>query len=370
MYGHEKIGRILYLAAVHRMMIPNFISRLIPQGEIIAEVGVRGVLGAAQELNIDHLQLLRSFQEGELSGPGTEEEARALIVEIALNNLDLNRDEYKFSEYVRNVNLASAYLNVSDHLVDYAEVKLGSEVIGEDIPKWMTGFEPYDLVTGGSYQGICTVMGKPGSGKTTLMLAIMHWLRKTGIADEMWFYETEIPMSLMLYKMRPLRADFQYTDRDRLVCGMVPVQQILQEAQENPNPRRIIGIDSADVLAGGGEDGRRFAIEDIYRDLVRLKNCSLMVFNASQMRRTDKTVSIDSGSEAASKAWYSDIILGVHRLTTGFSGMQQVTLNVPKNRFGVPDQAVSFRFNYERYTWDVPEFQKDQLTAGQEEDGW
>src|SRR6185369_13476416 len=128
--------------------------------------------------------------------------------------------------------------------------------------------------------------------------------------------------------------------------------------------------DSPDVMAGGTLEGRRFALEEIYRDLIRLKQHCKHVFVASQARRQDRTLSQESVAEAWAKAFYVDIIITMNRMGRGTGQWSRVRSSVGKNRFGPPDRELNFSFNYADLSWEVDSAARENIGSGGEDEDW
>jgi predicted ATP-dependent serine protease len=162
---------------------------------------------------------------------------------------------------------------------------------------------------------------------------------------------------MMLYRTMEARARTKFKKNDLLICGAASMTEIIAKVQQSPDPNRVIFIDSPDVMAGGTSEGRRFAIEAIYREMVRLKGMCKLVVVASQTRRKDGRLALESVSEAWSKVHYSDMVLSLTRLGSANAegdpnnGQRSVRLSVHKNRFGVTDRYIPFVFDYGDLSW-------------------
>lgn len=327
----------------------------MPQGQLVAAVAKHGTQGTAADLGVSTDQLENLITAGAGSSEGSLEEFRMLAVQAALSELEMRRDDLPTTAWVKEVSALQFVLedSLSNELVRHETASLGDLPVLEHIPKFNSGFVPLDQSTGGLYQGILLLIAKPGHGKTSMMLSIMEALRKKNAASSLWFYETEIPMKLMRWRMKPITERTEFKKEDLLVCGNLSIPDIVRQVDEAPDPERVIFIDSPDALAGGSADTRRFVLESIFRDLVRLKSVCKMVVVSSQPRRNDSKITLESGAEAWAKAWYSDIIVGVSRVNELQGGGHRVRLSVVKNRFGIPDQEVSFRYNYGDLSWEA-----------------
>jgi hypothetical protein len=277
-----------------------------------------------------------------------------LVAQYLTAELDLRRDELSLAEWLDRMGEVNTYQKgKGQDLISSDEVSLDTEVADDDMPKFRSGFDPLDQLMGGLYQGILTLMAKSGHGKTSFMLSIMEALRQNNVAEELWFFETEIPVRLMMYRMRAAKKRTQFTSGDRLICGAISSGEILRRVLDNPNPSRVIFVDSPDVMAGGMGENKRFGIESIYRDLVAVKEKSMLVIAASQVRRKDRlNLTMESVAEAWVKVHYSDMLVGASKLPQVSRNFSQVRYSVSKNRFGLADQEVTFGYNYGDLSWE------------------
>lgn len=345
--------------------------RYCPQGPIIDAISHNGIAGASAELDLGIAQLYNLHEEGKRGGPGSDQEFRFLLAQVISSEIDLRRDELVLTDYFKLMETLSQYVNVtSDNLVDNDEAVLDKVPDSTPLIKWNSGFEPFDLITGGFYQGIMMLMGRPGHGKTTVMLSMMEALRVSGTASSIWFFELEIPLQLMLFRNSPSRQRTKFKGDDRIVCGLSSLETVIERVKENPDPNRVIFIDSPDVMAGGVGEGRRFAVEELYRDLIRLKSLCKLVVVASQARRNDRTLTLESGSEAWAKAFYVDIIITLSRMGRGVGQWSRVRCSVPKNRFGPPDREITFSYNYNNLSYEVDSVAREQVGILDSEEDW
>lgn len=354
------LSRLFYLASeVNPQKPKKELLKYIPQSDLIFSIIDKGLAGTAEDLDIPLSQLQNLYDEGSVSGRGTPEEFRTLISKVILSELELRRESMSMSTYLSAVRDVNEYLTLSNaNLVRSAESDLGEFSEGNtdlyQIPKFDTGCSPYDLLVRGFYQGIITLIGRPGHGKTSHLISIMEGARSSGIASSLWFYEQEIPLNMMLYRMSHTARRTKFIKgKDRLICGQKTISEIEDDVAREPDLERILFIDSPDVMAAGTGDEKRFAIEDIYLGLIRLKPYCKAIFVTSWPRRKDRVISLESGAEAWAKAWYSDIILGLTKLGRASGGYNQVRLTSVKNRFGISDVNLTFLYDYESLLWDT-----------------
>jgi predicted ATP-dependent serine protease len=274
-----------------------------------------------------------------------------------LDNVEIQRGELSTSEYLdltRQIAMYSASEEVELIRDEVIDLDNDSEFeLDNVIPKWETGFTPMDAITGGHYQSITMLIGRPGHGKTSLMLSILESMVISNVASSVWFVELEIPGELMRYRIKPIRERTNFRKgKDLLLCGNHTIESIQEMVKENPDPGRVIFIDSPDVMASGAGEQKRHVLEEIYLKLIQLKWDTQALIVSSWPRRRDRTISLESAAEAWAKAWYSDIIIGLAKLGQTRSGMNNVRLNIVKNRFGPSEQETTFQYNYNDLSWD------------------
>lgn len=239
-----------------------------------------------------------------------------------------------------------------DSLFQMVRVSMNKLDPEKEIEKWNSGFTPVDLVCGKLYQSLMVMMGRPGIGKTSLMLTMAECIKRE-LGWRISFFEQEIPDQLMQARMSPIvRRGNPFDDDDVLVTGGATIDDIVDIAQEKPGDQ-VIFIDYPDLMASSG-DSKRTDIEDIYKVTVRLKSISRMVVVASQPRRRDNVLSQASVADAWAKAWYADIIIGIQGIGRG-----KYMLRGLKNRFGPPENEVRFEYNLADLTFKDPVMEED-----------
>lgn len=339
------LARLVFLLASRKLSLPDVVAKYLPGGSWLKLLahgpGLSGI-------PLDRFEKL--YERGERLGPGTPEEAIAIIAAL----LDRSTMELPSME---KMNVFSALDRMS-----VAPVMLGAEVHVDlheyqhdrqevEFVKWDSGFGPLDDVYLGLYQGLFIVMGKPGTGKTSLLLSVMGHLVDQGIP--VLFVENEIPATMLKARLEPIFQRTTFNPGDRLVCASWGTPEILQWITDNPDPNRVVFFDSPDVITGGGGE-RRFTIEKAYQDLIRIKLASRAVFVTSQPRRSDKVLQLESTAEAWSKAWYCDGLIGVNHAGESTNGNARLRISNLKNRFGPSNRTMIFEYDYENLAWSYP----------------
>lgn len=351
--------RLVYLAAEVNPPFPqNGLMKLVNQGDLLKKVASLGIQGASKDYGIPVDQLENLYSEGSSFGRGSQEEFRILLSSQMLEALDLKKEDLPVSEYLQLTRRVAEYstgAGVSIIETDVVDLSDDSnfDLSLSQIPKWNTGFTPLDALTGGHYQSIMMLIGRPGHGKTSLMLSILEGIITTDIASSVWFFELEIPSKLMLYRILPIRERVAFRKgKDLLLCGNYSIDDVIEKVKADPDPDRIIFIDSPDVMAADTGEDKRFKLEQIYLKLIQLKWLCKAVIVATWPRRNDRSISLESAAEAWAKAWYSDIIIGLNKLGQARGGKHNVRLNIVKNRFGPSEQETTFQYDFVDLDWD------------------
>lgn len=338
------IPRLFFLANELRSPLPASLVKYLPQGEIIQSIASFGLSGVEVGLGLSRPQVEALIAQGSGDGKPTQEEFRYLVSHYLTEAVVEQKESMPLPDFMKKMDAISRWSNGSAALIDVAEGEFTGE--GSTFEKWMTGFQPFDTIFEGFYQGLFMILGSTGTGKTTHMLALAEQLRRTNMASEIWFFQTEIPQEMFKYRMKPMTERTHFIPgKDRIFYGLQSVPEIIEMVKSNPDPNRIIFHDSPDVLAGGSaDDGRRFELENIFRDFVVLKSLVKAVWVASQVRRKDRVIKVTSSAESWAKAWYVDGMIGLQKM--GFKdNMVNMTANVVKNRFGPVDFAINYNFD-------------------------
>lgn len=338
-------SRLVYLISKHQVSIPRQIARHLPGSDWLTQLHL-GLGAAASELDIPLKKVTKAYEEGKALGPGSSFEARKIIAQMVMDEMD--RKDLDLTDRIAVTAALDRFMTKSE-LVEEEEVDLSDVEIPEAIPKFKSGFTPLDLVLDDCYQGLYIIMARPGTGKTSVLLSIQEAFVKQGTPT--LFVESEISKSMMLGRMKPILDRTPYTSKDRLVCGGWSAKELLEYVREHPDPNRVVFFDGPDAVGGAEGTDRRFQLERAYQDLVRVKTVSRAVFVSSQPRRNDSRLSISSTAESWAKAWYADVMLALDPIP---SVSPKLRFRVVKNRFGPNDQQVTFDYNLVDLSWKAP----------------
>lgn len=352
-------ARLVYLAIEHQPALPPLkILNRLPYADILKAASKGGYSAVLSEVTVSEEQIENLYMLGSKPTRGNEDEFRHLLADVLTESLEFEKDEMGLTTWVSTISQINEYVQgkLDTSLITVSEMSLSDESEIADIVKWPSGFTPLDLLFDQFYQGICTVMARPGTGKTSIMLSLMESLRRTSVSSSLWFFELEMPLGVMMFRTKAMRQRTPFLPEDKFICGIRTMSEIIERVESNPDPNRVIFLDSPDVMAGGTEDTRRFAIEQIYRDLLRIKERCKLIVVASQPRRQDTELSMASVAEAWQKAHYTDMLVGISQLP-GMNNGQHSMLRLKnlKNRLGVSNNEVRFMYNYADLSWLAPE---------------
>lgn len=346
----DDISRLIYLVAELRVPISRSIFRYLPNSEQFRWDLLSKGIGMVEGIET----MMDYYIAGREGGHGSIEEVKTILVRIALATGALDRAAP--AEQISFFSAVSSLLDLGMVGTDFVEVDLLDPNL-QDIDKFDTGFAPFDAPLGGFYQGLVGVMGEPGTGKTSLTIALAESCIRNGL--EVWYFENEIPAGVMGGRFNPVvkRNDDEVVQRLRLFCGPYNADKIVEMVRKEPNPNRVIIFDSPDVVFSSSGDSRRFDLEAAYQTLISIKPlCKFVVVTTQMQRKTGGAMTIKSVAESWAKSWYVDILLGLE-----IKSQQTVSVKVLKNRFGPRDVVAYFAFNYSNLTWNF-----DADTLGQD----
>lgn len=232
------------------------------------------------------------------------------------------------------------------------EDEIDFDAVIDTPPFTKTGFWPLDRLHGpdGLPQGICTVLSRPGVGKTTTALALAYLWRVHDIG-EVWICQTEIAASAQLMKMAGITGGRNVFRKgvDRMVFGRRNSQSCLEKLAANPDPNRLVLFDSVTGFCGQGdgpESRTRFA--DFYDLACQVKNVSRMLIAFTHVKRGTDIADIESAAGSSAIERYSDSM--VYLSTDGVpmpNGCVEIRGESLKNRWGSHQRPIKYVFNYQ-----------------------
>ncbi|MEM4406909.1 MAG: hypothetical protein QXS68_07675 [Candidatus Methanomethylicaceae archaeon] len=279
------------------------------------------------------------YQAGSKLGGATSEELKILLGQIVdSSTISIEKKLQLYKWISRDSGL----------IIKESKPKPLSEVMGN-----LNGKAPVvetetflDILYGvsGVPRGLHILQGKPGSGKTSLLVDLAAALSTRG-----WltlYVETELPLEVFAaIKLKKL-FDSRRVDPEKfyLSTGSLDdeeIYRISKHQKSSSNSPSMLIIDSPDLLVGSGEVRSNYT--DIYKQIARYREWYDLVFTVSHVRRKDRVLSLESLSEAWYKAWIAD---GVISINTNFvQSRGQMTLSLEKNRYG-PRNSISVSFDF------------------------
>lgn len=345
----DDISRLVFLIADLKIHLSPALCRFLPANEQFRWKNLHKGIGVVDQIEV----MMDYFLAGREAGAGTIEEAKTIIVRLAISGGLLPASSP--TEQMAFFSEVDSLQDLSLVGTDFIEVNLLDPNLG-GIEKFNTGFAPFDAPLGGFYQGLVGIMGEPGTGKTSLTMALAESCMRKGM--DVWYFENEIPAAIMGGRFHSIisRNTMDDVRRLRLFCGPYGADKIVDMVRKDPNPNRVVIFDSPDVVFSGSGDSRRFDLEAAYQSFITIKPHSKFIVVTTQMGRKSGSMSLRSVAESWAKSWYVDIMLGLE-----VKGQHALTVKVLKNRFGVANILAYFAFNYANLTWN---FNPD--TLGQE----
>jgi len=310
-------GRAVYLLDKFDLKLPNWLNSKFPFADEL------------RKPKSHWSPLLQAmYKKGKVFGEGNLDELRMSLDKMINPELKDYDERKKFWNWL-NGSLASGLFDSN------MEIAMSAITVGQEIPKFNSGFKPFDNAIGGFYQAIVTVAGNPGSGKTSLILAFMNEVAKS---YPVWYFQTEIPSQLIQARLSQYNTSHWHKD-SMLFCGNYSSKSILEKVKAKPDANRVIIYDSPEIKNSSLDDLVYW--EQTYQDFVATKQLSKLVVTTSQLKQNIEwnDLGVYSLSGSASKGRFTDITLYVDR----FGDM--VRVKTGKNRFGALGQSV-VKFDY------------------------
>lgn len=330
------IDRALYLAHLLQDGCPHpnqIISSYVPQYEVIRSLAENGFAYTADYFDIPKEMLIARLQRGKnYRGAGTSDEYRRLISLLAFQHIE---EDHKLTQE-KKLYLANEVYQYKSY-VGYALVptKRASFIPSENPDDaqafWNTGIPAIDNLISFPLGGLCVLFAKPGNGKTSLMLAIGN-AAKAQLQCRVVFLSLEMLDSSIHKRIKHLR---NYTQDDVLYIGGT-----LKEIEDDLQEDDLVFIDYPALLPYGESVDKRDRISSIYSTLRRISLRCRGVVTASQVRKQDDILTIDSSIDSSAPGQFADIVLGLYKTPSP-------RVSVIKNRFGQSDMVRKIDFNYE-----------------------
>lgn len=308
----SEFSRLVYATKHLNIVLPTWIKIKLPF-----------FLEIEKPLSLLSPLLQNAYRDGSVYGEATLDEYKILLDKLCYANLESYEERQKFFSYINTL---------SDGLFEENHVESIPNITeGEAIYKFDSGFFPFDQVVGGFYQGIVTVAGNPGSGKTSLLLSLAKELAQS---YPIWYFQTEIPLQPIKARLALLEPETWHKE-SKLFSGNYNIDAILDLVKKSPDETRIIIYDSPEINLSSLPEIEYF--KATYQKLVSLKMLSKCVFVTSQVKQNVgwDDLGVTSLSDSASKGRYTDILIYVARFG------DTIVVKSSKNRFGEIGQCTA-----------------------------
>lgn len=355
-----EIARIFFLAAELKPTLPDFkLMRCLPPkyNELITSAAKNGV--ASGVANYDQLATL--YEAGARFGiEPTVIEFRSLLT-IMLRE-EIEKRDMQIEE---RIDLMDRLVRFYKQGISYiAQVHRTFNSPAPKMAIFSTGFDPLDIVLGGStVTEVTTIVATTGTGKSYISLAIAAGWRHGSV----WFYDPENGESLMLTRTESIDRDITYDDK-KLIFGFYNPEQILEDLRDNPDPGRLVIMDSLHFVCGTGrtpDSGARY--ERTYNAAVAMKQHCKNIIITTQVKRGADGDSIDSASASSCIEHHSGAMIHLSKGLPLGDGTYEYRMFCSKNRNGVGGTEVKFAFDYEkatcRYIVEAPIFSEKTMNT-------
>lgn len=350
---HPSYDRLLYLASKLQGQCPHpqkTIANLIPRYELIRSLANNGMVYTLSYYGISEEFLIAKIRRGKnYSGTGDTNEFRKIAALLAYQQIE------------RDVNLSTDQkMSIAGELSRYRtsnEMGLLETIEVPFIPSadhidemgfWKTGIWPIDETVEIPDGGLAVIYAMSGAGKTSLMLAMANSIKKAVDPPIRVVYFTLEMMHWAIYRRTKFLLNFD--EEDRIVVGGT-----MDMLEDYCDPNTVIFLDYADLLQYPGVSEVNQKVNAIYEELRRLSLRCKGIITASQIRKADTEITLNSGLNSSAKAHYPDIIWSLRKDDEG--GYTEI--GVLKNRFGKSGVKRMLRFNYE--TLDIQDIGMVQL---------
>lgn len=357
-------NRAIYLAAKTKLSIPKDIARYIPFSDELNGVAEYGIDGYASLNNIPHAQIQDKYEKGDTGVLSTDKEYRAIISSYATSELANQFKEEKISlaDFHRIMNSIQIFMSGEVSIGETGQFTLDElstlDSSDETIIPIDTDFVPIsDLVGSLMAQSLIAFVGRPKQGKSRIAAAFGLDMMSKGVIDEFWFYENEYTLGQLRQIFRPAIRAYPNLDLSRIRIirpEEINYKQVLDEVQENPNPKRYIVFDSPDwSVKGNTNETKRLGFMPILNDMLAMRQYNLFIAFTSQANRgaAQGKFTAENVAESDIKVQRVDYAFGLRKQNeeNDFGDEQLAYLSVLVQRFGnlrnVENKA-HFMFNY------------------------
>jgi hypothetical protein len=338
----QEVYRLYYLAVELRPELPDsrLMALLPPKIRDLIESGTRDGLGAGMA-NYGTLQA--TYMEGANGVEATDSEFRGLLTAM-LDSEVSRREDLPLTTRMKYRSRLASYYTQNKSVIATKRVKFNEK--SDPLLRFPTGFLPIDTVLGGRgiTAGVITLIAVPGSGKTYLSQAIAN-LHNGAV----WMFDAETGEGLVMDRQKDI--DGVNLDNKEYIFGSYNVEDIYEDARANPDPERLIILDSLHFVCGDGrtpESGARYSAA--YKWAIEMAHAGYCkyVLITTQVKRGSDGNSIDSAAASATIERDSSALINLTKLHPLPDGTVKMRLFCNKNRMGLAGAITYFAFRYEK----------------------
>lgn len=334
-------ARLVYLAVQGGINVPIKLQKYVPHYPLLSSLSKNGIVGTALFQGIPTEKLERLYKLGEEQLIASDKDAVQIIAKAIYDNLEKDT-QIELEDRLALLASLSRYREGKQALIDFEVTSFepNGEEIQEHIP---FGFEPLDSLIGGFIpNNLITVAGASGTGKTSILLAIVDSLQIQ--YPEKRIVWVSLEMSSASVKHRAKHLQLKSNPENVLLTGINSIDAL----EEYVNDNTILVLDYLDLLVQVNAEGLRVALANAYAKLLHYSTRCFLLFNNTQINRSSQSITLNSLNESSAKAFYSSYVLGVTKkgISLATPRYNQVEISVIKNRYGVSDVSTLFDFNY------------------------
>lgn len=355
-----EIARLYYLACELSPVLPDGkLLRLLPPKyvELLKSATQNGI--ASNQANYE--QLAAIYEIGAKVGiEPTEKEFRSAMSHMIQRELD-KKDDLSLDDRLHCMSRLVNYYKTGTSFITPVRRSFKTKVPPMNFFK--TGFEPFDEVLGGgTVTEVTTIVANPGTGKSYISLAIAHAWKHGSVL----FYDPENGEALMLSRANQMDEDD--SDDKEFIFGHYDPEDILEYVMDNPDPGRLVIMDSLHFVCGTGrtpDSGLKY--EKAYQCAVAMKMYAKLIIITTQIKRGADGDSLDAGAASACIERHSGAQLNLSKKERLPDGHYKYRFYCSKNRNGVGGTEIEFAFDYERaqsrYIIRPPVFSEELLAT-------
>lgn len=334
-----ELARIYFLACELQPPLPNHkLMRQLPPkyAELIASAAANGLASGIA----GYAQLAQLYEKGAQFGiEPTLLEFKGLMT--ALLREEIEKREMSLFERMELSAQLVAYFRQGESFITQERLKFNTPA--PPLNRFSTGFAPLDSVLGGNaVTSVVTLIASPGTGKSYLSLAIAAGWSHGSVL----FYDPENGSGLMLERAQSIDVD-RKPDNKEFIFGYYNPDEILEELREDPDPGRLIIMDSLHFICGTGrtpDSGAKY--EKAYTTAVAMQQHCKLVLITTQVKRGADGDSIDAGAASSCIERHSGAQIHLSKGELLPDGATEYRMFCSKNRYGPGGLEIKFAFDY------------------------